>query len=105
MEGKQCTATSSRAVPSANPVISTLVSHHKPRPVDSEDLNTRNTTMMIPDTENQHPCIQIDNPGASQLVEVKTWDKHRHNPNAEVVLVSKDKIGFRVEAWYIEKHR
>lgn len=61
--------------------------------------------MMIPESEDLHACIQIDNPGASQLVEVKTWDKHRHNPNAEVVLVSKDKIGFRVEAWYIEKHR
>jgi hypothetical protein len=55
--------------------------------------------MMIPSTEETHTPIETDNAATSQLVEVKTWDKHRHNPNAEVVLVSKDKIGFRVEAW------
>jgi hypothetical protein len=46
------------------------------------------TTMMIPDTEIGQSPIHTDNLQASQLVEVKSWDKHRHNPNAEVVLVS-----------------
>jgi hypothetical protein len=40
-----------------------------------------------------------------QSVHVKTWDEHRNNPTAEVVLVSRDRIGFRVEAWYISKQR
>jgi hypothetical protein len=34
-----------------------------------------------------------------------TWDEHYDNPDAKIVLVSKDKVGFRVEAWYLKKRR
>jgi hypothetical protein len=33
------------------------------------------------------------------------WDEYHCNPRAEVVLVSSDMVGFRVEAWYISKKR
>lgn len=33
------------------------------------------------------------------------WDEYHCNPRAEIVLVSKDMVGFRVEAWYIKKKR
>jgi hypothetical protein len=34
-----------------------------------------------------------------------TWDEFHCSPRAEVVLVSKDMIGFRVDAWYLKKRR
>jgi hypothetical protein len=34
-----------------------------------------------------------------------TWDEHYDNPDAKIILVSKDKVGFRIEAWYIKKKR
>jgi hypothetical protein len=34
-----------------------------------------------------------------------TWDKHYDNPDAKIILVSKDRVGFRVEAWYLKKKR
>jgi hypothetical protein len=75
--------------------------------LDVSDYTTFNTpaTMMVPDSVVPAQARRSDGPTDGQLVEVKIWDKHRNNPMAEVVLVSKDKIGFRVEAWYIQKHR
>jgi hypothetical protein len=34
-----------------------------------------------------------------------TWDDHYDNPKAEIILTSKDKIGFRVDAWQLKKQR
>jgi hypothetical protein len=34
-----------------------------------------------------------------------TWDGLHNSPQAEVVLVSKDKVGFRVYAWYMRRKR
>ena len=32
-----------------------------------------------------------------------TWDTFHDNPNAEIVLISNDNVGFRVDAWYLAK--
>jgi hypothetical protein len=54
---------------------------------------------------------KVDNQGKEDpLGEVVTggelvWDEYHCNPRAEVVLVSNDMVGFRVEAWYIKKKR
>jgi len=34
-----------------------------------------------------------------------TWDAFHNSPQAEIVLVSKDLVGFRVYAWYMKKKR
>jgi hypothetical protein len=34
-----------------------------------------------------------------------TWDKHHCNPRAEIILVSEDMIGFRVDVWYMTQKR
>jgi len=34
-----------------------------------------------------------------------TWDDFHNSPQAEIVLVSKDMIGFRVYAWYLKQKR
>ena len=34
-----------------------------------------------------------------------TWDDHYDNPKAEIILTSKNKIGFRVDAWQLKKQR
>lgn len=34
-----------------------------------------------------------------------TWDEFHCSPQAEVVLASKDMVGFRVDAWYMKKKR
>jgi len=34
-----------------------------------------------------------------------TWDEYHCSPRAEVILVSSDMIGFRVDAWYLKKKR
>jgi hypothetical protein len=34
-----------------------------------------------------------------------TWDEFHCSPRAEVVLISQDMIGFRVDAWYLKKRR
>lgn len=34
-----------------------------------------------------------------------TWDDFHNSPQAEIVLVSKDMMGFRVYAWYMKKKR
>jgi hypothetical protein len=33
------------------------------------------------------------------------WDEQYDNPAAEIVLVSSDKVGFRVDAWFFKKKR
>jgi hypothetical protein len=37
--------------------------------------------------------------------DVIIWDEHHSSPRAEVVLVSKDKVGFRVDAWFMKRKR
>jgi hypothetical protein len=39
------------------------------------------------------------------MVGVKSWDDSHDNPKAEVVLISNDSIGFRVDAWYFAEKR
>jgi hypothetical protein len=34
-----------------------------------------------------------------------TWDDFHNSPQAEIMLVSKDLVGFRVYAWYMKKKR
>jgi hypothetical protein len=34
-----------------------------------------------------------------------TWDEYHCSPRAELILVSKDMVGFRVDTWYMKKHR
>lgn len=71
-----------RAVPNDEAAATVLVSLVS---LSIAKLNSHKaTTMMIPDTGIEQSPIHTDNPQASQIVEVKTWDKHRHNPNAEV---------------------
>ena len=43
--------------------------------------------------------------GNLSLSDVSTWDEHYDNPKAEIILVSNDKIGFRVDAWQFKKER
>jgi hypothetical protein len=38
-------------------------------------------------------------------VGVKQWDDHHNNPKAEVILVSTDEVGFRVDSWYFSQKR
>ena len=90
-----------RSTPSRQPF-------HRPfQPFDLPHRIIFNTpaSMMVPDSAMPARSSQSNHATDGQVVEVKTWDKHRNNPMAEVVLVSRDKIGFRVEAWYIQKHR
>jgi hypothetical protein len=37
--------------------------------------------------------------------DVIIWDEHHSSPRAEVVLVSKDMVGFRVDAWFMKRKR
>jgi hypothetical protein len=37
--------------------------------------------------------------------DVIIWDEHHCSPRAEVVLVSKDMVGFRVDAWFMKRKR
>lgn len=39
------------------------------------------------------------------LSDVASWDDHYDNPEAEIILVSNDKVGFRVDAWHFQKER
>jgi hypothetical protein len=39
------------------------------------------------------------------LSDITSWDDHYDNPKAEIILVSKDRIGFRVDAWHFQKER
>jgi len=39
------------------------------------------------------------------LSDITSWDEHYDNPKAEIVLVSEDRVGFRVDAWQFKKHR
>ena len=39
------------------------------------------------------------------LKDTITWDDFHNSPQAEIVLVSKDMIGFRVYAWYLKQKR
>jgi hypothetical protein len=34
-----------------------------------------------------------------------TWDEFHCSPRAELILVSKEMVGFRVDIWYMKKHR
>jgi hypothetical protein len=43
--------------------------------------------------------------GNLSLSDVSTWDEHYDNPQAKVILVSSDKVGFRVDAWQFKKER
>jgi hypothetical protein len=43
--------------------------------------------------------------GNLSLSDVSTWDEHYDDPKAEIILVSNDKIGFRVDAWHEKKER
>jgi hypothetical protein len=38
-------------------------------------------------------------------VGVKSWDTAHNNPKAEIVLVSDEGVGFRVDAWYFSQER
>lgn len=38
-------------------------------------------------------------------VGVKSWDHAHNNPKAEVLLVSSDGVGFRVDSWYFAQKR
>lgn len=38
-------------------------------------------------------------------VGIKHWDTQHNSPKAEIVLVSGDGIGFRVDAWYFSQKR
>jgi hypothetical protein len=42
--------------------------------------------------------------GQSEEAEIK-WDKQYDNPDAKIILVSSDIVGFRVDAWYFGKKR
>jgi hypothetical protein len=50
------------------------------------------------------PTKMVDNATSGPLAGI-TWDEFHCSPRAEVVLVSKDMIGFRVDAWYLKKRR
>lgn len=56
-------------------------------------------------------CEKVENQNQEDTVsDIATsgeivWDEYHCNPRAEIVLVSKDMVGFRVEAWYIKKKR
>lgn len=41
----------------------------------------------------------------SSIIDSITWDDFHDSPQAEIVLVSKDMVGFRVYAWYMRKKR
>jgi hypothetical protein len=34
-----------------------------------------------------------------------TWDERYDNPASEIVLVSNDEVGFRVDCWLFKEHR
>jgi len=38
-------------------------------------------------------------------VGVKSWDHAHNNPKAEVLLISSDGVGFRVDSWYFAQKR
>jgi hypothetical protein len=38
-------------------------------------------------------------------LDILSWDTHYDNPQAEISLISSDKIGFKVEAWQLKKKR
>jgi len=57
---------------------------------------------MCEEVENQSQEDTLSEVGTSGEI---VWDEYHCNPRAEVVLVSKDMVGFRVEAWYIRKKR
>jgi hypothetical protein len=44
---------------------------------------------------------ESDNSGTPEI----RWDKHYDNPDAKVILISKDNVGFRVDSWYFQKKR
>jgi hypothetical protein len=46
-----------------------------------------------------------DEAGAGVKAGEVTWDDFHNSPQAEIVLVSKDRVGFRVYAWYMKKKR
>jgi len=39
------------------------------------------------------------------LSDITSWDEHYDNPQAGIILVSNDKVGFRVDAWQFKKER
>jgi hypothetical protein len=43
--------------------------------------------------------------GNLALSDISSWDEHYDNPKAEIILVSSDKVGFRVDAWQFKKER
>lgn len=67
-----------------------LSQHHKPSmPVQQK------TTEPGPEMEST----------AKTVGDVVRWDECHSNPRAEVVLVSEDMVGFRVDAWYLKMKR
>lgn len=43
--------------------------------------------------------------GKLSLSHITSWDEHYDNPKADIILVSNDKVGFRVDAWHFKKER
>lgn len=42
--------------------------------------------------------------GNTDMTNVK-WDDQYDNPDSEIILISNDKVGFRVDTWFFKKKR
>lgn len=45
-----------------------------------------------------------DSTDAEDLADIK-WDEHYDNPKSDLILLSSDRVGFKVETWTLRKHR
>jgi hypothetical protein len=50
---------------------------------------------------NEEPALELNESEIDGTQDVITWDDFHCSPRAEIVLVSKDMVGFRVDAWYM----
>jgi hypothetical protein len=55
--------------------------------------------------EEEEQRVKLQEDVAQKEIGEITWDEFHCNPRAEVVLVSKDMVGFRVDAFYMSKKR
>ena len=60
---------------------------------------------MMPSHAQVGHAEEVEMGGISSGDDVIIWDEHHCSPRAEVVLVSKDMVGFRVDAWFMKRKR
>jgi hypothetical protein len=50
-------------------------------------------------------AVKNENKGKEVAEQEIEWDEQYDNPAAEIVLLSSDRVGFRVDAWFFKKKR